>query len=112
MGRSIGRCRCNRLFLGSLLIHRVSELGCVLRRLLYWALRRLIFSLTVEIWRSFRIVSFGTYQGASIIVRKVFLLEAFENFYVRSKCDAPELYAVGPDGFECRLINKYFVVGR
>jgi hypothetical protein len=39
-------------------------------------------------------------------------LEAFENFYVRRKCGAPELYAVCPDGFDYCLINEDFVVGR
>jgi hypothetical protein len=36
------------------------------------AARLLISSLTIEIWRSFRIVSFGTYHGASVIIRRVF----------------------------------------
>jgi hypothetical protein len=30
-------------------------------------------------------------------------VEAFENFNVRLRCGAPELYAVNPDGFEYRL---------
>jgi hypothetical protein len=40
------------------------------------------------------------------------LTEKFENFYVKRRCGAPELYAVGPDGFEYCLINENFVVGR
>jgi hypothetical protein len=35
-----------------------------------------------------------------------------KNFYVRRRCGAPELYAVGLDGSEYPLINKDFVVGR
>jgi hypothetical protein len=41
-----------------------------------------------------------------------FCLEAFWNLYVSRRCGAPEFYAVGLDGFEYRLINNDFVVGR
>jgi hypothetical protein len=50
----------------------VSSLGCVVRHLLYWVLWRLIPDLTVGIWRSCLIASFGTYQDASVIIRRVF----------------------------------------
>jgi hypothetical protein len=40
------------------------------------------------------------------------LTEAFENFHVRGRCGAPELYVVCPDGFEYRLTIEDFVVGR
>jgi hypothetical protein len=36
------------------------------------AVRADFFSLTVGVWRSLRITVFGTYQGASTIMRKAF----------------------------------------
>jgi hypothetical protein len=72
IGRSIGRCLCNRHFLRGSWRFGERELRCMLRRLLYWVLWWLISFLTVGIWRSFRIVSFGTYKGASVFICRVF----------------------------------------
>jgi hypothetical protein len=46
--------------------------GCARRRALYWELHWLISSLTVVSWRSCLRFPFGTYQGASVIMRKTF----------------------------------------
>jgi hypothetical protein len=72
IGRSFGRCLCNRLLSGSSMKFTIRSFGCVLRRALFWEQWRRISSLTVGIWRSLRITVFGTYQGASTIMRKAF----------------------------------------
>jgi hypothetical protein len=38
--------------------------------------------------------------------------ESLSGSFQEFVCGAPELYAAGPDGFEYRLINEDFVVGR
>jgi hypothetical protein len=54
------------------MIFTVRSFGCAMRRALYCELKRQIPSLTVGIWRSIQITVFGTYQGASTIMRMVF----------------------------------------
>jgi hypothetical protein len=57
-------------------------------------------------------VSIGTYQGASVIIRRVFDWKRSRISMLDVDVVSPELYAVGPDGFEYRLINEDFVAGR
>jgi hypothetical protein len=38
-------------------------------------------------------------------------LESFQDFNVRGGNSAPELYTIGPDGFEYSFIEKKFVGG-
>jgi hypothetical protein len=62
VGSSTGTCLCNRLFLGGSLRFRVSSLGCVMRRLQYWVLWRLISSLIFGIWRYMRPLLFAVFD--------------------------------------------------
>jgi hypothetical protein len=50
-------------------------------------------------------VSFVTYQGASVIFLRVFDWKR-SRISVRRSCGAPELHAVGQDGFKYHLINE------
>jgi hypothetical protein len=61
--------------------------------------------LTVGQLRSLRIGELGTYHGASTIMRKNFILESFQNFNVGGGSSAPDLYIIGPDGFEYGFIE-------
>jgi hypothetical protein len=74
VGRSVGRMRCKRLFVGCFLRLAVRRLGWESSRALYWELSRWISSLTYGMCRSRRRSAFGTYQGASVIIHKVFFL--------------------------------------
>jgi hypothetical protein len=52
---------------------------------------------TVGVRRSLRITAFGTYKGASAIMRKAFDKKRAKICYVGSGSRAPELYFVSPD---------------
>jgi hypothetical protein len=72
VGRSVGRVRRKRLFVGCFLRLAVRRFEWESSRALYWELSRWISSLTDWLRRSRRSSAFVTYQGASVIVRKVF----------------------------------------
>jgi hypothetical protein len=68
--------------------------GCALRR------ARRISSLTIGVWRSLWITVFGTYQGASTIMRKAFdwkrsRISVLEVEAVKSVCEATNAVSVG-----------------
>jgi hypothetical protein len=60
----------------------------------------------VYIWRSLRITIFGTYQGASTIMRKAFDWKRFRISMLE------ELYSASPDWFEYCFIYEKFVACR
>jgi hypothetical protein len=68
VGRSFGKCRRSRSRSGCSRRVRRMSFGCAVRLALYW----LISFLTDGIWRSLRIRVFGTYYGASTIMRRAF----------------------------------------
>jgi hypothetical protein len=71
VGRSFDGCLLNRLFLcGYTMRFTIRLFGCPLTQALYWELYRRISSLTVGESRSLWKTVFGTYQGASTIMRK------------------------------------------
>jgi hypothetical protein len=74
---------------------RVSSLGCVLRRLLHVYGGTVADDLFFNRWdlEVLPDIHFGTYQGASVIIRRVFDWKRLR-IYVRLRCGAPELFAV------------------
>jgi hypothetical protein len=67
---------------------------------------------TVEIWRSLRMSVLGIYQGASTVMRKAFDRNLSSISMLEGGSSAPELYAVGPDGFENCFIEKFVGTGK
>jgi hypothetical protein len=91
VGRSFDRCLCNRPLSGWTMRFTTMPFGYTLRRTVLRAVMTYFF-FTVDVWRSVRVILFGTYKDSSTITRKmlgwkrarfsVFEVEAVPNNFI------------------------------
>jgi hypothetical protein len=94
VGRSFGRCLRNRLLPCSAI--RFTTISCLDVRWGGAVLRAVAadFFLTFGVWRSLRITVFGTYQGASTIIRKAFDLKLSKIYILEVVFRKPRLVPI------------------